>query len=260
MAPSHLQTPLLEEINMELHGKRALITGGSRGIGAAIAETFAKQGADVAVTYNQSAQRAAEVVNLAQQQGRQAIAIQADSADPAAIGRAVGQTLDTLGGIDILVNNAGISRVAMIADLAFADLQALLDINVRAPVLFTQAIIPHLPVGGRVITIGSFLGDRVPFPTATAYAMSKASLTSFTRGLSRELGPRDITVNLVQPGLIDTEMNPADGQHAEFLTGFTSSGRFGTPNEVASLVAFLASPAAGLITGAVINADGGASA
>ncbi len=184
---------------MELLGKRALVNGGSRGIGAAIAIALAEKGADVAFTYQRSADRAASVLQAIEETGRRGLAIQADSADPDAIRRAVGQTVDTLGGLDILVNSAVIGTAGMTADLALADLQAMLDVNVRAPVLFAQAAIPHLSSGGRIISIGSSLAERVPFAGVTAYAMSKSALLSLTRGLSRELGPQGITVNLVLP-------------------------------------------------------------
>ncbi|MBA5804485.1 SDR family NAD(P)-dependent oxidoreductase [Rhizobium changzhiense] len=242
---------------MELLGKRALVNGGSRGIGAAIAIALAENGADVAFTYQRSADRAASVVHTIEEKGRRGLAIQADSADPDAIRRAVSQTVDTLGGLDILINSAGIGTAGMTADLALADLQAMLDVNVRAPVLFSQAAIPHLSSGSRIISIGSSLAERVPFPGVTAYAMSKSALLSFTRGLSRELGPQGITVNLVLPGSTDTDMNPANGENADYQLSLTSLGRFGEPREVASAVAFLAGPAASLITGAVLSVDAG---
>lgn len=242
---------------MELFGKRALVNGGSRGIGAAITVALAENGADVAFTYHRSADRAASGVMTIEEKGRRGLAIQADSADPDAIRRAVSQTVDTLGGLDILVNSAGIGTAGMTADLALADLQAMLDVNVRAPVLFAQAAIPHLSSGGRIISLGSSLAERVPFPGVTAYAMSKSALLSFTRGLSRELGPQGITVNLVLPGSTDTEMNPADGENADYQRSLTSLGRFGEPREVASAVTFLAGPSANLITGAVLSVDAG---
>jgi NAD(P)-dependent dehydrogenase (short-subunit alcohol dehydrogenase family) len=245
---------------MDLIGKRALVNGGSRGIGAAIAIALAKKGADVAFTYQRSAERAATVVRFIEEKGRRGIAIQADSANPDAISRAVAETVATLGGLDILVNSAGIATAGMTADLSLADLQVMLDVNIRAPVLFAQAAIPHLTSGGRIVSIGSSLAERVPFPGVTAYAMSKSALLSFTRGLSRELGPRGITVNLVLPGSTDTDMNPADGENAEYQRSLTSLGRFGEPGEVANAVAFLAGPAASLITGAVLNVDAGFSA
>lgn len=244
----------------ELEGKRAIVTGGSRGIGAAIAAALAAKGANVAITYERAGDRAAEVVRSIQVAGRKAVAIQADSADTAAIKRSVDQAAATLGGLDILVNNAGIGRAATIADISLEDVQALLDVNVRAPLLYAQAVIPHLEDGGRIISIGSSLAERVPFPGMTAYAMTKSALLAFTRGLSRELGPRNITVNLVLPGAIETEMNPADSPLADVIRSMVSLGRYGQPQEIAAVVAFLASPAASLVTGAAIAVDAGANA
>ncbi|MET0285468.1 MAG: SDR family oxidoreductase [Polyangiales bacterium] len=241
-----------------LNGKRALVTGGSRGIGAAIALALAENGADVALTYQHSADKAEAVAREIERTGRRALAIQADSADPAAIERAVREAVAALGGLDILVNNSAVGLNGTIAELDLNAYQTLMDINVRAPVLFAKAVIPHLKGGGRIISIGSGLGERVPFPGVTAYAMSKAALTSFTRGLSRELGPSGITVNLVQPGSTDTDANPAQGAAADFQRSLSSLGRFGEPHEVANAVVFLASPAASVITGATLNADGGA--
>ncbi|UHD45815.1 3-oxoacyl-ACP reductase FabG [Aureimonas altamirensis] len=241
----------------DLSGKRALVTGGSRGIGAAIALVLAESGADVAFTYQNSVERAEAVVTSIEALGRRGVAIQADSADPEAIKHAVKEAVDALGGLDILVNSAALGIAGLIADMDLADFQKMLDINVRGPVLFTQAAIPHLSTGGRIISIGSSLAERVPFPGNTAYAMSKSALVSFTRGLSRELGPQGITVNLLSPGSTNTEMNPADGPSADYQRSLTPIGRFGEPREVADVVAFLASPAAALITGSVVTADGG---
>lgn len=158
------------------------------------------------------------------------------------------------------MNSAAIALAGAIADLDLTKFQQMMDVNVRGPVAFAQAAIPHLPEGGRIISIGSGLGDRVPFPGVTAYAMSKSALLSFTRGLSREVGPRGITVNLVAPGSTDTEANPADGEAADFQRSLSSIGRFAEPREIADVVAFLASPAARMVTGAVIAVDGGANA
>lgn len=243
-----------------LNGKRALVTGGSRGIGAAIAKALAEHGADVVITYERSAEHAAQVVQSIEAEGQRGIAVQADSADPEAIRRAVAQTVDGLGGLDILVNSAAVAREEMIADIGLDDIQAMLDINVRAPLLFAQAAIPHLAAGGRIISIGSALAERVPFPGATAYAMTKSALLAFTRGLSRELGPKGVTVNLVLPGSIDTDMNPADGPSADFQRSLASLGRYGKPSEIGNVVAFLAGPAADFITGTSLTADGGFSA
>ncbi|WP_313200073.1 SDR family oxidoreductase [Rhizobium sp.] len=243
---------------IDLSGKRALVTGGSRGIGAAIVEALAENGADVAFTYQRATEKAAAIVRSIEARGRRAVPIQADSADPKAIAQAVEDAVAALGGLDILVNSAAIGHSGNIADLNLDDYQILMDVNVRAPVLFAKAVIPYLDGGGRIITIGSALGERVPFPGLTPYAMSKAALTSFTRGLSRELGPSGITVNLVQPGATDTDANPASGAAADFQRSLTSLGRYGKPKEVANAVVFLASSAASIITGATLTADGGA--
>jgi len=243
---------------IDLNGKRALVTGGSRGIGAAIALVLAENGADVAFTYQHSAEKAEAVRKSISATGHRAVAIQADSADPQAITRSVEDAVSALGGLDVLVNSAAIGHSGMIEDIKLDDYQRLMDVNVRAPVLFAQAVIPHLSEGGRIITIGSGLGERVPFPGVTAYAMSKAALTSFTRGLSRELGPKGITVNLVQPGSTDTESNPSDGAAADFQRSLTSLGRYAEPREVANAVVFLASSAASVVTGAILTADAGA--
>lgn len=243
---------------IDLSGKRALVTGGSRGIGAAIALALAENGADVAFTYQSSAEKAQTVAAKIEVTGRRALAIQADSSDPEAITRAVDTAVTDLGGIDILINSAAIAYYAPIADLDLGEYQKQMDVNVRAPMLFAKAVIPHLRAGGRIVTIGSGLGERVPFAGLTPYAVSKAALTAFTRGLSRELGPNGITVNLVQPGSTDTDANPANGDAADSQRSMTSLGRFAEPREIANAVVFLASPAASVITGAILNADAGA--
>ncbi len=241
----------------ELTGKRALVTGASRGIGAAIALALAEKGADVAITYERSADRAAEVVRAIEGKGRRGLAIQADSADPAAVKRSVDEAAQVLGGLDILVNNAAIVLYDAIADVSVDHIDALLDINVRSPVLASQAAIAHLKAGGRIITIGSVGAERIVGDTGTVYYMTKSALHSFTRGLARELGSRDITVNLVQPGSTNTDMNPANGDFADFQRALIPLGRYGEPEDVAAAVAFLASPSARHITGTILTVDGG---
>jgi 3-oxoacyl-[acyl-carrier protein] reductase len=245
---------------MTLAGKRALVTGASRGIGAEIAKALAAEGADVAITYEKSAERAAEVVGAIKAMGRRAVAIQADSADVAAVQASVEKTVAELGGLDILVNNAGILRLSELKDISLADIDALLNVNVRAPIVASKAALPHLGKGGRIISIGSYFADRVPAPILGVYAASKSALTAFTKALARELGPKEVTVNLVQPGSIDTDMNPSHGPAAESLRQFMALGRYGTSDDIGNAVAFLASTKAKYITGSTLTVDGGANA
>ncbi|GKW40562.1 3-oxoacyl-ACP reductase FabG [Pectobacterium parvum] len=244
----------------ELTDKKALVTGASRGIGAAIALELAEKGADVAITYQNSEARALEVVRAIEAKGRRAFAIKADSADAEAVVCSVNEAADALGGLDILVNNAGIARGGMLSQLSLADIDDTLNVNVRAVLLASQAAIPHLGQGGRIISIGSSVAERVPMPGMSVYAMSKSALLSFTRGLARELGPNGITVNLVHPGSTDTDMNPADGEHSEAQRSSIALGHYGKPEDIAAAVAFLASPAARQITGTGITVDGGSNA
>lgn len=240
-----------------LAGKRALVTGGSRGIGAAIAKRLASEGADVALTYERSADKAAEIVKAIEALGRKGVAVAADSADPEAVKRSVDEAAKALGGLDILVNNAGIYRGGPVADWSLADIDATLAVNVRAVVLASQAAAAHLGEGGRIISIGSCLADRVVEPNITLYAMSKAALIGFTKGLARDLGPRGITVNIVHPGSTDTDMNPADGPGAEAQRGRMAIPRYGKPEDIAGAVAYLASEEGRFITGAGFAVDGG---
>jgi 3-oxoacyl-[acyl-carrier protein] reductase len=245
---------------MELQGKRALVTGASRGIGAAIAKALAAAGADVAITYEKSADHAALVVKAIEAEGRRGVAIQADSADVSAIHASVQQTVEALGGLDILVNNAGILRMGNVADMSIDDIDATLDVNVRAPILAAKAAIPHLGTGGRIISIGSYFADRVPASILGVYSASKSALIAFTKGLARELGPRGITVNLVQPGSIDTDMNPVEGPFGATLKSLTATGDYGRGEDIAQAVVFLASANASYVTGSALTVDGGANA
>jgi len=239
--------------DLKLKGKAALVTGGSRGIGAAIAKALAAAGADVAITYSASPDKAAAVVK---EIGGKSIAIKADSADAKAVQDAVAQTAKAFGRFDILVNNAGIAD----GDDSLENIERMLAINSRAPYVAALAAAPLMTDGGRIITISSCLGERVGFPGITLYSMSKSAMTGMTRGLARDLGPRGITVNVVQPGPIDTDMNPADGENAPAMTALTALGRYGKASEIAETVVFLAGPGASYITGAQINVDGGINA
>jgi 3-oxoacyl-[acyl-carrier protein] reductase len=245
---------------MMLMGKRALVTGASRGIGAAIAKALAAEGADVAITYEKSADRAAEVVSAIKANGRKAVAIQADSADVGAVQTSIDKAVAKLGGLDILVNNAGILRVAALSDISTEDIDALLNVNLRAQIIASKAALAHLGKGGRIITIGSYFADRVRAPVLSVYAATKSALIAFTKGLARELGPKEITVNLVQPGSIDTDMNPAHGPFGDTLRQFMALGHYGAPEDIADAVAFLASAEAKYITGSTLTVDGGANA
>lgn len=247
-------------MHIDLTGKRALVTGASRGIGRAIALSLAKAGADVVITYEKSADKAQAVVDGIRALGRTGHAIQADSASVPAIVQAVARTVDALGGLDILVNNAGIARGGPLDAMSLEDINAVIDVNIRGVVVATQAALPHLNQGGRIITIGSCLANRVASPGISVYSMSKSALNSFTRGLARELGPRGITVNLVHPGPTDSDMNPADGEQADSQRQLIALGHYGKPEDVAAAVVFLASPEAGQITGAGLDVDGGVNA
>ena len=246
-------TPLLRH-------KTALVIGGSRGIGAAIVQRLAREGADVALTCSASAERAAHVVKVAEALGVRALAIQADSADPQAVTEAVERTVRELGGLDILVNNAGVAIFAPLADYKLADFEQTFAINVRAVFVATQAAARHMREGGRIINIGSTNAERMPSLGGGVYAMSKAALQGMVRGFARDLGPRGITINNVQPGPIDTELNPDQGDFAESLKKVTALPRYGTADEVAAMVAYLAGPESGYVTGAHLMIDGGFSA
>ncbi|HEX2401903.1 MAG TPA: 3-oxoacyl-ACP reductase family protein [Mycobacterium sp.] len=244
----------------ELAGKVALVTGGSRGIGAAIAARLAELGSDVAITYAQSKERADEVVDTIKAHGRRGLAIKADSADANEVQAAVGQAVDEFGRLDVLVNNAGIFPFGPIEDTTLEEVDRALGIHARAVYLASQAAVRHMAAGGRIISIGSNLAERVPFSGVTLYSMSKSALIGFTRGLARDLGERGITVNLVQPGSTDTDMNPADGPTADGQRALTALGHYANPTDIANTVAFLAGDGARNITGSVLTVDGGTNA
>ncbi|MDG9780221.1 3-oxoacyl-ACP reductase family protein [Metapseudomonas otitidis] len=243
-----------------LDGKVAFIQGGSRGIGAAIAKRLAREGAAVALTYAASASAALEVVRAIEAAGGRAIALQADSRDEQAIRAAIRHTRDSFGRLDILVNNAGVLAVAPIEEFSIDDLDRTLAVNVRSVVIASQEAARVMGEGGRIITIGSTNAERMPFAGGSVYALSKAAVAGFTKGLARDLGPRGITVNNVQPGPVDTEMNPDQGEFAESLKQIMALPRYGQAEEIASFVAYLAGPEAGYITGANLTVDGGFSA
>lgn len=243
-----------------LAGRRALVTGGSRGIGAATALRLAREGADVAITYERSAGRAGAVVAEIETLGRRALAIAADGADAAAVRSAVDRTAAELGGLDILVNNAGIFRAGPFEALTLEEIDRTLAVNLRAVVVASQAAIAHMGEGGRIISIGSNLAERVPEAGITLYALSKAALIGFTKGLARDLGPRGITANIVHPGSTNTDMNPADGPHADAQLSRMAIPRYGRPEDIAGLIAWLASEEGRSVTGAGFTIDGGANA
>lgn len=246
--------------NERLSGKVAFVTGGSRGIGAAIVRRLASEGAAVTFTYNASADRALALVSEVEKAGGRAFALKSDAADASALAAAIDDTARTHGRLDILVNNAGVLAIAPLAEFSLEDFDRTLAVNVRAVFVGAQAAAKHMGTGGRIVTIGSTNAERMPFAGGGPYAMSKAAVSGLTRGLARDLGPRGITVNVVQPGPVDTEMNPADGAMADTMKGFMALPRYGKDTEIASFVAYLASEEAGYITGASLMADGGFSA
>ena len=218
-----------------LRDKVALVTGGSRGMGAAIAGRLAREGADVALTYVSSGAKARTVVAEIERAGRRGLALTADSSDPAAVRAAVERTAAELGRLDILVNNAGIFVVKPLEALTLEDFEQTLAINVRAVFVASQAAAAHMGEGGRIISIGSNLAERVPMPGVSLYSLSKAALIGFTKGMARDLGPRGITVNVVHPGSTDTDMNPADGEHADAQRSLMAIPRFAEPRDIAGL-------------------------
>ena len=242
---------------LPLDGKVALVQGGSRGIGAAIVRRLAREGARVAFTYVSSAGPAEQLAQEIIGNGGQALALRADSADAAAVQLAVDDTAKAFGGLYILVNTAGVLTVAPIAEFYLAAIERMLAVNVRSVFVASQAAVRYMGQGGRIINIGSTNAERMPFAGGAPYAMSKSALVGLTRGMARDLGPQGITVNNVQPGPVDTDMNPASGEFAESLIPLMAIGRYGQVDEIASFVAYLAGPEAGYITGASLTADGG---
>lgn len=241
----------------ELEGKVALVTGASRGIGAAVARGLAQAGADVALTYLTAQDKADEVAAAITNLGRRPLVIQADSAEPAAVQAAVQQTATELGRLDILVNNAGLFPIGPLEEVTLQEAQRTLAVHALASFVAAQAAAAHMTEGGRIINIGSCFADRVPYPGLSLYAMSKAALVGLTKGLSRDLGERGITVNVVHPGSTDTDMNPADGPEAEAEREFIALGRYAAPEEIAATVVALAGDAGRFVTGAAIAVDGG---
>jgi 3-oxoacyl-[acyl-carrier protein] reductase len=244
----------------KLEGKIALVTGGSRGIGAGIAKRLAADGAVVAITYTKGADAAAAVVKEIESAGGKAIAIQADATDAQAVNAAVDKTVATFGGLDVLVNNAGTAIAKRFEDTTLEEIDQVIKLNLRGPLVATQAALKHMKEGGRIITIGSCVGERLMTPGLVAYAATKGAVKMFSQGLSREVGSRGITVNNIQPGPIDTDLNPATGDWAVPQKAATALNRYGTIAEVAALVAFVASPEAAYITGANLTIDGGTNA
>jgi 3-oxoacyl-[acyl-carrier protein] reductase len=244
----------------KLEGKIALVTGGSRGIGAAIAKRLAADGAHVAITYAKDASAASAVVKAIEQDGGKAVAIQADAANVEAVKAAVEKTVATFGQLDVLVNNAGTAIPKTFEETTLEEMDRVIDINVRGTMATTQAALKHMKSGGRIISIGSAVGDSVQTPGLVAYSATKGAVKIFTQGLSREVGGRGITVNNIQPGPIDTDLNPASGDWAVPQKAATALDRYGHVDEVAALVAFVAGPESSYITGANLTVDGGMNA
>jgi 3-oxoacyl-[acyl-carrier protein] reductase len=244
----------------KLSKKVALVTGGSRGIGAAVAKRLAADGATVAITYAKDSAAAASVVKAIEAAGGKALAIQADATNADAVKSAVEKTVATFGGIDVLVNNAGTAIPKSFEDTTLEEIDRMFSTNVRGVMVATQATLKHMKTGGRIIMIGSCVGERMMTPGLVPYSATKGAIKMFTQGLSREVGKRGITVNNIQPGHIDTDLNPAAGDWAVPQKAVTALDRFGRVDEVAALVAFVAGPESSYITGANLTVDGGTNA
>ena len=240
-----------------LQNKVVFITGGSRGIGAGIAKRMAAEGADVVITYVNAASQAKQVVDEIKKAGQQALALPVDNASPDAINEAIEKAIAQFGRIDILVNNAGIYIAKPLADYTLQDFDSMMAVNVRAVFLASQKAAQYMPDGGRIIIIGSNMAERVAFPTGTLYAMSKTALIGLTKGLARDLGANGITVNMVQPGPVDTDMNPANAPHADMLRNAMAIPQYGKPADIAELVVYLAGKESQFMTGASLTIDGG---
>jgi 3-oxoacyl-[acyl-carrier protein] reductase len=247
-------------MSKKLEGKTAVVTGASRGIGAAIAKRLAADGARVAITYARGANAAASVVKAIESAGGKAIAIQADATDPKAVQSAVDKIVGTFGKLDVLVNNAGTAIPKKFEETTLEEFDQVINLNIRSVFVTTQAALKQMNNGGRIISIGSCVGERMMTPGLVPYSATKGAIRMFTQGLSREVGDRGITVNNVQPGPIDTDLNPATGDWAVPQKAVTALNRYGTVQEVAALVAFIASPEASYITGANLTVDGGTNA
>ena len=244
----------------KLANEVALVTGGSRGIGAAIAKRLAADGAAVAITYAKDGKAASDVVEAIKREGGKAVAIQADAADADAVNAAVEKTVATFGRLDVLVNNAGTAIPKTFEETTLAEMDRVIDINVRGTLVATQAALKHMKSGGRIISIGSAVGERVQVPGLVAYSATKGAVKMFTQGLAREIGGRGITVNNVQPGPIDTDLNPASGEWAVPQKAATALDRYGHVEEIAAAVAFIASPESSYMTGSNLTVDGGMNA
>ncbi|WP_248324681.1 MULTISPECIES: SDR family oxidoreductase [unclassified Caballeronia] len=243
-----------------LSGKIAFVTGGARGIGAAVVSRLAAEGAAVAFTYRGSTAQASALAAKIEETGGRVLAIQSDAADADALTLAIDQAARHFGKIDVLVNNAGVLYLGPVDAFSLDDFDKTVAVNVRAVFVATKAVLPYMPAGGRIVNIGSTNADRMPFPGGAAYAMSKAALQGLVKGLARDLGPKGITVNNVQPGPVDTDMNPEQGEFGSALHALMAVQRHARADEIAAMVAYVAGPEASFVTGASLMIDGGFSA